>query len=134
VRELETLLRAADHLVLATPGTPETHNLIDARALGLVKPGVHIVNVGRGTVIDHDALRVALDDGRVACASIDTPEPDPLPASHWLYEHPGVRLSPHISWNDPHSNPRRQRMFVENMRRFIAGEPLEGVVDVEHGY
>ena len=134
VPDLGELLGAARHVVLAAPGTPQTRHLLDREALRLVRPGVHIVNVGRGSLIDHDALRDALDDGRVALASIDTPDPDPLPAGHWLYGHPRVRLSAHISWNDPASNPRRFELFVENVRRYRAGEPLEGVVDVERGY
>ena len=134
VRELDELLAASDHLVLAAPGTADTDQLLDTRAFRLMRPGVHIVNIARGSLIDHDALREALDDGRVALASIDTPEPDPLPAGHWLYAHPRVRLSAHISWNGPTSNARRVRMFVENVRRYRAGEPLEGLVDTEAGY
>lgn len=133
-RTLEELLPAADHLVLTAPGTPQTHHLIDAAALARVRPGLHLVNVGRGTLVDHAALRVALDDGRVALASIDTPDPDPLPAGHWLYSHPRVRLSPHIAWNDATSEQRRDRIFVDNVRRYLAGEPLAGVVDPELGY
>ena len=63
-----------------------------------MKPGVHLVNVARGALVDQDALRAALDDGRVAMASLDAVEPEPLPAGHWMYTHPRVRLSPHVSW------------------------------------
>ena len=134
VPDLATLLPEAQHLVLAAPATPGTRHLLDRAALRQVRRGVHVVNVGRGSLIDHEALREALDEGRVGLASIDTPEPDPLPAGHWLYAHPRVRLSAHVSWNDPASNPRRFELFVENVRRYQAGEPLEGVVDLEHGY
>jgi phosphoglycerate dehydrogenase-like enzyme len=134
VRSLEELLPQADHLVLAAPETPATRHLVDGPALALVRRGVHLVNVGRGSLVDHDALREALDDGRVALASIDTPDPDPLPAGHWLYTHPRVRLSAHVAWNDSTSEERRHRIFVDNVRRYLAGEPLAGVVDQELGY
>ena len=92
--DLGELLREADHLVLAAPATAATHHLIDRDALAQVKPGVHLVNVARGTLLDQEALRAALDDGRVAMASLDTIEPEPLPAGHWLYSHPRARNHP----------------------------------------
>ncbi len=66
-----------------------------------MKPGVHIVNIARGALIDQDALRAALDDGTVAMASLDTVDPEPLPAGHWMYAHPKVRLTAHVSWYTP---------------------------------
>ena len=124
----------ADHLVLAAPATAATTNLVDATILAAAKPGLHIVNVARGTLIDQDALRAALDDGTVARASLDTVEPEPLPAGHWLFTHPKVRLSPHVSWAGSGSIAAMTDAFVENYHRFRAGEPLEGVVDRELGY
>jgi len=99
-----------------------------------VKPGVHIVNIARGALIDQDALRVALDDGRVSIASLDAVDPEPLPEGHWMYSHPQVHLSPHISWSMPGASDLLVETFVENLRRYRAGEPLEGVVDVDAGY
>jgi phosphoglycerate dehydrogenase-like enzyme len=133
-RNLGDLVAGADHVVLAAAATPETRHLIDARALAHLKPGAHLVNVARGSLVDPDALRDALDDGRLARASLDTVEPEPLPDGHWLYSHPRVRLSPHISWSMPGAVDRILDTFVENLRRYRAGEPLEGVVDVEKGY
>jgi phosphoglycerate dehydrogenase-like enzyme len=132
--DLPDLLATADHLVVAAPATAATHHLIDAEALTLVKPGVHLVNIARGTLVDQDALRVALDDGRVACASLDTVEPEPLPAGHWLYEHPKVRLSAHVSWSSPRAFDRIVSSVLENLRRYVAGEPLSGIVDPDEGY
>jgi phosphoglycerate dehydrogenase-like enzyme len=131
---LTDLLNAADHLVLAVPATPLTHQLLDARSFSWVKPGVHLVNIARGSLIDQDALRDALDDGRVAHATLDCVEPEPLPEGHWLYTHPSVRLSAHVSWNSPRAFDRIVDAFVSNLRRYVAGEPLEGVVDVDEGY
>jgi phosphoglycerate dehydrogenase-like enzyme len=133
-KDLPDLLATADHLVLAAPATAATNNLIDAEALALVKPGVHVVNIARGSLVDQDALRAALDDGRVACASLDTVDPEPLAAGHWMYSHPKVRLSAHISWSSPRAFDRIKASFLENLRRYRAGEPLHGVVDPDEGY
>lgn len=134
VGSLEELLPIADHLVLAAPATPRTRHLIDSRALELVKPGVHLVNIARGALVDQDALRVALDDGRVAMATLDTVDPEPLPEGHWLYSHPHVRLSPHISWASPAGLARTLEIFIDNLSRYAAGEPVLHVVDVDEGY
>jgi phosphoglycerate dehydrogenase-like enzyme len=131
---LDDLLPEVDHLVLAAPATQRTHRVIDARALARVKPGVHLVNVARGALVDQDALRVALDDDRVARATLDTVQPEPLPAGHWLYEHPKVRVSAHVSWASPRGSEAAIRMFVDNLRRNRTGEPLQGVVDPGEGY
>jgi phosphoglycerate dehydrogenase-like enzyme len=127
-------LAEADHLVVAAPATPNTRHLLDARAFAGMKPGVHLVNIARGTLIDQDALRAALDDGRVARASLDVCDPEPLPAGHWLYTHPKVRLSPHVSWSSPARFARILELFLENLERYRKGEPLEGIVDPVEGY
>lgn len=128
------LAGAADHLVVAAPATAATRRLIGADALGAVKPGVHLVNVARGSLVDEQALRAALDDGRVAMASLDAVEPEPLPAGHWMYTHPRVRLSPHVSWNAPGALEELVDRFVDNLRRHRDGTPLAGVVDRDAGY
>jgi phosphoglycerate dehydrogenase-like enzyme len=132
--ELAAVLAAADHLVLAAPATGETRGLIGEAALARVKRGVHLVNVARGELVDHEALRRALDDGRVGLASLDCVDPEPLPAGHWLYTHPRVRLSPHTSWSMPGAFDRLLEPFLENLRRYRAGRPLQDIVDVARGY
>ena len=132
--DLDDLLGSADHVVIAAPATAATQHLIDAAALERMKPGAHLVNVARGTLVDQDALRAALDDGRVAMASLDTVDPEPLPEGHWMYRHPKVRLSAHVSWSSPRSFDRIIDSFVVNLQHYMAGEPLEGVVDVDEGY
>jgi phosphoglycerate dehydrogenase-like enzyme len=136
VRSLPELLAEADHVVIAAPATPETRHLIGREALAHVKRGVHVVNIARGALIDQDALREALDDGRVACATLDVAEPEPPPAGHWLYTHPRVRLSPHISWNMPGALDILLEPFLENLGRWLAGKPLlaRDRVDVTLGY
>jgi phosphoglycerate dehydrogenase-like enzyme len=99
-----------------------------------VKPGAHLVNVSRGSLVDQDALRTALDDGRIARASLDTVDPEPLPAGHWLYEHPQVLLSPHLSWSMPGAFDLLLDTFIANLRHLQRGEALEGLVDFASGY
>lgn len=125
---LDELLARSDHLVLAAPGGPATNNLLDERTLSLLKSGAHIVNVARGSLVDEAALIAALDSGHVALASIDVGASEPLPAGHPFYAHPRVRLTPHISWVSPRRHSRVIDMFIDNLRRSAAGEPLHGVV------
>jgi phosphoglycerate dehydrogenase-like enzyme len=131
---LRDMLAAADHLVVAAPSTPATRRLLGAEALAAVKHGVHVVNVSRGTLIDQAALVEALDAGRVARATLDVADPEPLPSGHPLYEHPRVRLSPHVSWSAPGALDRLMARFVDNLRSYVLGEPLAGVVDRVAGY
>src|SRR5207248_2708819 len=121
-------------LVVAAPATTRTTHLLDAGAFARVKPGVHLVNIARGALVDQEALQAALDDGRVALASLDVCDPEPPPDGHWLYEHPKVRLSPHVSWSNPAQTARIVELFVDNLRRFLAGRPLAGEVDPAEGY
>jgi phosphoglycerate dehydrogenase-like enzyme len=134
VTSLDELLSVTDHLVLAAPATPRTHRLLDRDAFAKVKPGVHIVNIARGALIDQDALHDALDDGRVAMATLDTVDPEPLPEGHWMYTHPKVRLSAHVSWYTPELLARSIEQFVDNLSRYVAGDPLVDVVDPDEGY
>jgi phosphoglycerate dehydrogenase-like enzyme len=134
VRSMTDLLAQSDHVVLAAPATTATRHLLNAEAFATVKPGAHIVNVARGALVDQDALRVALDDGHVAMASLDAVDPEPLPDGHWMYTHPRVRLSSHVSWSATESQARHIASFVDNLCRYVAGEKLHGVVDLEAGY
>jgi phosphoglycerate dehydrogenase-like enzyme len=134
VADARAAVEGARHVVIAAPGTAETRHLVDAELLAAMQPGVHLVNIARGSLIDQDALRVALDAGHVARASLDVADPEPLPAGHWMYEHPGIRLSPHISWSMPESDDLLYDTFRANLTRWLAGEPLEGAVDIAAGY
>jgi phosphoglycerate dehydrogenase-like enzyme len=131
---LASLVEDADHLVLAAPATAATRGMIGGEVLAMVKPGVHLVNVARGSLLDEQALRQALDDGRVATASLDAVEPEPLPAGHWMYAHPRVRLSPHVSWSAPDALDELIDRFIDNLRRRRDGQPLSGMIDRAAGY
>jgi phosphoglycerate dehydrogenase-like enzyme len=128
------LVASSDHVVIAAPATSETRGLFDDALFAAMRPGAHLVNVARGAIVDQDALRRALDDGRVAMASLDAVEPEPLPAGHWMYHHPRVRLSPHISWSMPGAAEMLIDAFIDNVRRWRRGEPLDGLVDSAAGY
>ncbi|MEZ5554696.1 NAD(P)-dependent oxidoreductase [Haliea sp.] len=134
VEHLTELLQAADHVVLALPATPASRGLIDAQALATMKPGAHLINVSRAALVDQDALRLALDSGQLARASLDVVDPEPLPAGHWIYGHPKIRLSAHVSWSGPNMAQRLLAPFIANVQAFIRGEPLQGLVDTQAGY
>lgn len=131
---LSQVLGRADHLVLAASATDETAGMINASTLAAAKPGLHLINVARGSLVDQDALRAALDDGTVARASLDTVSPEPLPEGHWLYEHPKVRLTPHVSWSMPGAIDLLLEPFFDNLERYRSDEPLQNVVDPGTGY
>jgi phosphoglycerate dehydrogenase-like enzyme len=128
------MLAVSDHVVVTAPATPATYHLLDAAAFAAMKPGAHLINIARGSLIDQEALLTALDAGTVAMASLDVVEPEPLPAGHALYAHPNVRVSPHISWSSPDTIQRTIEIFAENLKRYDAGEPLQGIIDVKEGY
>ena len=131
---LPALLATSDHVVVAAPATPDTRHLLSTAEFAAMKPTAHFVNVSRGSLVDQEALLAALDAGQLTMASLDTVEPEPLPAGHPLFSHPQVRLSAHISWSSPDSMLRTLELFIGNLRRYRAGEPLEGVVDLNAGY
>lgn len=130
---LDTVLASADHLVIALPLTTATTGLVGAAALAQVKPDVHLVNIARGRILDHDALLAALVSGQVGTATLDVTEPEPLPPGHALYTHPRVRLSPHISWGGS-DRAVQGDLLRENLRRFLAGETLLNIVPPARGY
>jgi phosphoglycerate dehydrogenase-like enzyme len=131
---LDEVLGQADHLVIAAPLTTATAGLIGPAAFARVKPGVHLVNISRGRIIDHDALVQALETGRVGAATLDVTEPEPLPAGHKLYTNPRVKISPHLSWNNGERGRTMAAFFGANLARFMAGEALDGLVSRSAGY
>lgn len=132
--DIEDLLARSDHVVLAAPATAQTRHAIDRKALAAARPGLHLINIARGSLIDDDALLEALNDGRVARATLDVTEPEPLPAGHAYYGHPRVRLSPHISPSSSHGRQAVLGKFVDNLARHRANEALVDLVDVTRGY
>ncbi len=134
VASLDEILPIADHLVLAAPGTARTRHLLDADAFARMKPGGHLVNIARGTLVDQEALRVALDNGVVARASLDVVDPEPLPDGHWMFSHPQVKLTPHSSWSSRAFFEAAIDIFCTNLRKYLDGEPLMYLIDRDEGY
>jgi D-3-phosphoglycerate dehydrogenase len=131
---LDEVLPEADQVVLAAPGTPGTRRLIDADRLARMKPGAWLVNVGRGSLVDTDALVRALDAGRLGGAGLDVTDPEPLPEGHPLWRHERVLITPHVASTIDGERRHFAQRVRENVARFAAGEPLLGVVDRDAGY
>jgi phosphoglycerate dehydrogenase-like enzyme len=132
--ELDTLLDASDVVVLAVPLTEATRELIDAAALRRMQSGAWLVNIARGAVVDEDALLRALREGWIAGAALDVFTQEPLPEDSPFWDLPNVILTPHNAWSTPHLKEREAALFLENLRRYLRGEALKNVVDLERGY
>ena len=132
--ELHALLPDADFVVLTAPLTPETHHLIDAAALAAMKPTSFLVNIGRGGLVDEPALIDALQTGTIAGAALDVFETEPLPADSSLWQMDNVLITPHEAGASPHYHERAMAIFLDNLRRYSAGEPLRNVVDKRLAY
>ena len=127
IEELPQLLPTADVVVLIVPGTAETRHLVDADFLARMKPGALLVNVARGSVVDHDALARALHDGRVR-AAVDVTDPEPLPDGHPLWSAPNLLITPHVGGASSAMWPRAHRVVREQLERYVRGEPLANQV------
>jgi phosphoglycerate dehydrogenase-like enzyme len=132
--ELLDALPEADVVVNSLPLTDATRHVLDARAFAAMRPTARFVNVGRGATVDEEALVEALRDGRIAGAALDVFEVEPLPASSPLWNMPNVIVSPHMSGDIVGWEARVVDVFVENLDRWLRGEPLENVVDKARGY
>jgi phosphoglycerate dehydrogenase-like enzyme len=128
------LLGRSDFVVLAAPLTPETEDLIDARALASVKPGAWLINVARGRLVDERALLRALREGPLGGAILDTFREEPLPATSPFYDLPNVIVTPHTAWSSGRVLDRSVELFCDNLVRYAAGEALENIVDPDAGY
>jgi phosphoglycerate dehydrogenase-like enzyme len=117
----------ADVVVLIVPGTTQTRHLVDAEFLARMAPGALLVNMSRGSVVDHDALVEALHDGRVS-AALDVVDPEPLPAGHALWSAPNVLISPHVGGASSAMWPRAYRLVREQLERYAHGEELANQV------
>jgi len=134
VAQVADVVAQADHVVLAVPATPQTRHLIDAAVLAVAKPGAHLINVARGSVVDQAALLEALDRGTLGFATLDVTEPEPLPAGHRLYHHPRVRLTPHLSANYTVARGKLLAKILGDITRFAQGQAPSDLVEPARGY
>ncbi|MCC6178273.1 MAG: D-2-hydroxyacid dehydrogenase [Chloroflexi bacterium] len=129
---LDAVLPRADYLVLVVPLTPESRGSIDARRLALLPERAVLVNIGRGAVVRQDGLIAALQSGKLRGAVLDVFETEPLPEDSPFWTMDNVIVTPHIS--GPDDVPINAQRFLENYRRFQAGEPMVGQIDFQRGY
>lgn len=131
---LDGSLGSADLVVVALALTPATRGIFDARRLALLPPHAWIVNVGRGGHIVTDDLLAALSARTIGGAALDVCEPEPLPTGHPLWSLPNCIITPHVGNTPEMAVPLLSERVSENVRRFAAGQPLLGLVDVDAGY
>jgi len=131
---LLAMLAECDYVVVLAPLTSETRHLMDAPAFEAMKPGAFFFNLARGGLVDETALVEALRQGEIAGAGLDVFEEEPLPADSPLWQMENVIISPHVSGFTPKYDERASDLFAENLRRYLAGEPLLNLVDRERGY
>ena len=136
VARLDNLLPRADIIGVALPGTSETAGLLSRERINKIKNGAVIVNVGRGSAIDTEALCDALESKQLWGAALDVTDPEPLPPSHKLWRIENALITPHISgfYHLRKTYENSVEICIENTRRFLSGEPLMSVVDFETGY
>jgi phosphoglycerate dehydrogenase-like enzyme len=132
--ETDAALTGAELVVLALALTPETTGVIDRRRLRLLAPGACLVNVARGEHVVTDDMVAGLEDGTLGSAGLDVTDPEPLPNGHPLWDLPNAIVTPHTANTPEMALPLLTARVAENVRRWVAGEPLLGPVDPARGY
>lgn len=128
---LKPMLAELDYVVCVLPGTAATQGMLDADMFEAMKPGAYLINMGRGSLIDKDAITEALDKGRLAGAALDVFETEPLPPDSPLWHHAKVTITPHVAGG---ATTTSIATTAENYRRIGTGEPLLNIVDPDRGY
>ena len=129
LKDIHTELPQADVVVLACALNDETRNMCDDGFFRAMKPGAVLINIGRGGLVDEDALRAGLDRDQPGHAVLDVFQTEPLPADAWLWDHPKVRVTAHTSNSGDGNLDRGDDLFLENLRRYLAKEPLLNEAD-----
>lgn len=131
---VRTMMKECDFVVVTAPLTEETRGLIGANELAAMKPTAFLINLARGGVVEQAALVTALQERKIAGAGLDVFAEEPLPQTNPLWKLPNVILSPHIAGMSVHYNERAIDVFVENLKRYLAGTALLNRFDLEQGY
>jgi phosphoglycerate dehydrogenase-like enzyme len=126
--KLDAHLPRADHVVNLLPASEATRHFINAARLAAMKPGAIFYNIGRGSTVDQTALLGALTSGKLAAAYLDVTDPEPLPPDHPLWTAPNCFITPHTAGGHIGERDRQVRHFLDNLRRFVTGEPLHNRV------
>ena len=134
--ELDQAIQGADVVALCLPGTNQTQHIITEKQLNAMKPGAILLNIGRGTAIDQQALCQALESWHLGGAGLDVTDPEPLPPESPLWTMGNVVLTPHISGNDSldYTTETILDLFIENLSHYVKGEPMHNVIDRKIGY
>ena len=133
-QECAKLLGESDYVTVTLPLTPHTRGFVGVKEIAAMRPQAYIVNIGRGSVIDQNALIAALSEKRIAGAGLDVFEREPLEADSPLWAMDNVILTPHVSGAYRDYNTGACKLFADNLRRFRAGQPLLNLIDRALGY
>ena len=131
---LDNLLAQSDFVVIAAPHTPETEGMFSSREFGLMKKEAYLINIGRGVIVQLDALAAALQEGQLAGAGLDVFETEPLPAEHPLWAMENVLITPHVAACSPHIAARHFETLCYNVKQFADGKPLKNLTDKRKWY
>jgi phosphoglycerate dehydrogenase-like enzyme len=131
---IRSMVKECDFVVVTVPLTRRTQGLLGAAEIGAMKPGAFLVDVSRGGVVDQTALAAALDEGRLGGAALDVFPQEPLPTDHPMWSRPNVIITPHVAGFSPEYNARANELFVENLYRYVAKDPLLNAVDLTREY
>ena len=136
VTELDSILPQTDLLAMSLPATPETKGILSRERLALLPEGAYIVNVGRGSAIDEEALADNLESGHLAGAALDVFQTEPLPTGHRLWKTKNLLITPHVAGNMtlPYTKDKNVQMFIEDLKNFSEGKSLHYLVDRKLGY
>ncbi|MEX0678905.1 MAG: D-2-hydroxyacid dehydrogenase [Pirellulales bacterium] len=130
---LEDLLHGSDFVIIAAPHTPETAQMFRRAQFQAMKPSAYLINIGRGAIVNLDDLVAALEAHEIAGAGLDVFQIEPLPAEHPLWRFKNVILTPHVAGQSARVPGRHLNVLLDNVRRFVRGEPLANIVD-KHGW
>ena len=136
VSQLDAILPETDLLAMSLPATAETRGILSRERMALMPEGSYIVNVGRGSAIDEDALAEALESGHFAGAALDVFQTEPLPEGNRLWKTKSLLITPHVAGNMtlPYTKDKNVAMFLEDLTNFTKGQPLHYLVDKKLGY
>jgi phosphoglycerate dehydrogenase-like enzyme len=135
VDAIDSVLPQTDFLLLAAPLTPETNGMIDRRRLELLPVGAGVINIGRGALLEQDALCDLLDSGHLGGAVLDVFVPEPIPTGHRLWTTRNLVITPHVAADDPATYARHSlQIFLRNLAAFERGEAMPNRFDTARGY
>lgn len=136
IDQLQEAVKGADVVALCLPGTQNTQNILNKEILDAMDQDAYVINVGRGTAVDQQALYDALKVGKLAGAALDVAAPEPLPQDHFLWDAPNLLLTPHVSGNMSLAKTCQLviDIFLRNLEHWAQGEDLEHLVDISQGY